>query len=166
MNTLFTRVAVVTLVASTSLLVACKATQRNSAPIEPVQTTPSVNTAPDTTTKLKTTPGKVQAVFTRASVKTIFDRLAEIRAKKNMKVKTRSKTQLTMALKIPAQSGKPAEEIRITYLAQTSGNEVLITSKASRASNPDTFDEKLTDLTKDLAEKLQAELNDVQSDLG
>ncbi|WP_018153174.1 hypothetical protein [Leeia oryzae] len=114
---------------------------------------------------LKLDTSKPQTLFTGTPVKTIFDRLVEVRSKKNMKVKTRSKSQLTMALKLPAQTGKPAEEVRIIYTAQTSGPETLITAKAVRAINPDTFEEKLVDITRDLADKLQGELNDVQSNL-
>ena len=125
----------------------------------------SSNGSTSTSGPLKQASDKPHVLFTNTPVKTIFDRLVEVRSKKNMKLKTRSKTQLTMALKLPAQAGKPTEEVRIIYSAQTSGPETLITAKAVRAINPDTFDEKLVDITRDLAEKLQAELNDVQSNL-
>ncbi|MCB6182999.1 hypothetical protein LIN78_05485 [Leeia sp. TBRC 13508] len=154
-----------TLVAGAIILTGCNAIKQNNAPVENTPPSQPVDTTATQTTQTKPINGEVSAAFSKVSVKTIFDRLAAVRAKKNMKLKTRNKTQLTMALALPKQSGKPKEEVRITYTAQTKGSDTLIVAKAYRVTNPDSFDEKTEDLTKQLSVKLQEELSDVQSQL-
>lgn len=147
------------------LLSACPSHQQPANRGTPTPVISSGNTTPTTTPPANTKPvvpaNGPQVSLPGNNSKQAFDRLADMRAKKDMKTKTRSKTQLTVARLLPQVKGKPLEEVRISYQINQQGNTMLLTARAYQVQQPDTFTERVTDITPQLAERIQAELDEL-----
>ena len=131
---------------------------------------PTENTTPPATTPVAEPTAKPEPLaesdvpailIDRATLKAVLDELVARRIKKGMKVKTRNAGQITMATILPAKPNKPKEEVRVKYeISHTKDPRVLIKARVLQVQNPDTFNEKVVELTRQLNDKIQAELRD------
>lgn len=143
------------------VLAACTAMQ--PAPVEPsgpVQTTPPTGVVPpaDPATLPQV---RLHGVKTRAA----FDKLAEARAKKGMKVKTRNASQMIVAVRLPNSKVEGGEEVRVIYDATSDANGLRITARVLQVYQPDSFKERVVDITRQTADRLQRELDDLHAAL-